>query len=310
MGDLLLSRSPARGRAPCSPRARRRPTGDDRGPAAKRPRQRRRYPRSRGAAREEAACGSPTDGWYAPLEAASFAPPCEALLLLPPRSGRDRRFIQSLRGRARGGPGADPGDRRPRPRSQCAGRDPRAGTRILASPPRAELARLDPRAVAAAAARGEPGVRARRRFAPLLAARQRTSDKALSARSAGGQPGPPRRLASERRLDRADVAAPGRAGNRDRGLHRPDGPTGVARAREEAGRGGHRALGVDSGKIQFLVDAGADRSVIFGSFNWSRPSQRYNHEIGVIAHDLELFSAFADRWDVLAEQVRVHEGAQ
>ena len=59
-----------------------------------------------------------------------------------------------------------------------------------------------------------------------------------------------------------------------------------------------------------LVEAGADRSVIFGSFNWSRPSQRYNHEIGVIAHDLELFSAFADRWDVLAEQVRVHEGAQ
>ena len=59
-----------------------------------------------------------------------------------------------------------------------------------------------------------------------------------------------------------------------------------------------------------LVEAGADRSVIFGSFNWSRPSQRYNHEIGVIAHDLELFSAFAVRWDVLAEQVRVHEGAQ
>ena len=59
-----------------------------------------------------------------------------------------------------------------------------------------------------------------------------------------------------------------------------------------------------------LVEAGADRSVIFGSFNWSRPSQRYNHEIGVIAHDLELFSAFADRWDVLAKQVRVHEGAQ
>jgi len=53
-----------------------------------------------------------------------------------------------------------------------------------------------------------------------------------------------------------------------------------------------------------LVEAGMKRSVIFGSFNWSRPSQRYNHEIGVIAGDSELFSAFANRWNVLAEQAR------
>lgn len=58
-----------------------------------------------------------------------------------------------------------------------------------------------------------------------------------------------------------------------------------------------------------LVEAGADRSVIFGSFNWSKRSQVYNHEIGVIARDAELFAAFADRWDVLAEQVRVHDAA-
>jgi phosphatidylserine/phosphatidylglycerophosphate/cardiolipin synthase-like enzyme len=59
-----------------------------------------------------------------------------------------------------------------------------------------------------------------------------------------------------------------------------------------------------------LVESEAERSVIFGSFNWSRPSQRYNHEVGVIARDKELFSAFADRWDVLAEQVRLHDSSK
>jgi phosphatidylserine/phosphatidylglycerophosphate/cardiolipin synthase-like enzyme len=59
-----------------------------------------------------------------------------------------------------------------------------------------------------------------------------------------------------------------------------------------------------------LVESEGCRSVVFGSFNWSRPSQRYNHEIGVIARDPELFSAFADRWEVLAEQVRLHDSSK
>ena len=53
-----------------------------------------------------------------------------------------------------------------------------------------------------------------------------------------------------------------------------------------------------------LVESKMGRNVIFGSFNWSRPSQRYNHELGVIADDPELFSAFAERWEVLETQVR------
>jgi phosphatidylserine/phosphatidylglycerophosphate/cardiolipin synthase-like enzyme len=56
-----------------------------------------------------------------------------------------------------------------------------------------------------------------------------------------------------------------------------------------------------------LVESEIGNRVIFGSFNWSRPSQRYNQEIGVIADDPELFSAFAGRWDVLADQVRKHD---
>ena len=59
-----------------------------------------------------------------------------------------------------------------------------------------------------------------------------------------------------------------------------------------------------------LVESGSERSVIFGSFNWSRPSQRYNHEIGVIARDRELFGAFAARWEVLAKQARIHGSAK
>ena len=76
-----------------------------------------------------------------------------------------------------------------------------------------------------------------------------------------------------------------------------------------------REAGVDFARVVYdewipmhnkfaLVETETDRRVIFGSFNWTRPSQRYNHEIGVIAEDAELFLAFAERWDVLADQVQ------
>ena len=59
-----------------------------------------------------------------------------------------------------------------------------------------------------------------------------------------------------------------------------------------------------------LVESDGECSVVFGSFNWSRPSQRYNHEIGVIARDPELFATFAERWAVLAEQVRLRDSSK
>ena len=42
------------------------------------------------------------------------------------------------------------------------------------------------------------------------------------------------------------------------------------------------------------------KATIFGSFNWSEPSYRFNREIGVATEDPLLFKAFADRWDQLA----------
>jgi phosphatidylserine/phosphatidylglycerophosphate/cardiolipin synthase-like enzyme len=59
--------------------------------------------------------------------------------------------------------------------------------------------------------------------------------------------------------------------------------------------------------VESKAEHESERKVIFGSFNWSRPSQWYNHEIGVIADDPELFSAFAGRWDVLMDQVGKHD---
>jgi phosphatidylserine/phosphatidylglycerophosphate/cardiolipin synthase-like enzyme len=48
-----------------------------------------------------------------------------------------------------------------------------------------------------------------------------------------------------------------------------------------------------------IVEAAAERAVIFGSFNWSEPSRRFNREIGVVASDPLLVDAFAARWEVL-----------
>jgi phosphatidylserine/phosphatidylglycerophosphate/cardiolipin synthase-like enzyme len=49
-----------------------------------------------------------------------------------------------------------------------------------------------------------------------------------------------------------------------------------------------------------LVETPSLKTTIFGSFNWSEPSYRFNREIGVSTEDPQLFEALADRWDQLA----------
>lgn len=53
-----------------------------------------------------------------------------------------------------------------------------------------------------------------------------------------------------------------------------------------------------------LVETSRLKSTIFGSFNWSEPSYRFNREIGVVAEDPALFEAFAARWDRLVADAR------
>jgi phosphatidylserine/phosphatidylglycerophosphate/cardiolipin synthase-like enzyme len=53
-----------------------------------------------------------------------------------------------------------------------------------------------------------------------------------------------------------------------------------------------------------LVETPSLQATIFGSFNWSEPSYRFNREIGVATEDPLLFKAFADRWDQLAAEAR------
>ncbi len=48
-----------------------------------------------------------------------------------------------------------------------------------------------------------------------------------------------------------------------------------------------------------LAEAGPERWVIFGSFNWTEPSRRLNREIGILASDARLFDSLAERWQVL-----------
>jgi phosphatidylserine/phosphatidylglycerophosphate/cardiolipin synthase-like enzyme len=50
-----------------------------------------------------------------------------------------------------------------------------------------------------------------------------------------------------------------------------------------------------------LVETPEERLAIFGSFNWSEPSRRFNRELGVIARDAGLFGAFARRFEALRE---------
>ena len=49
-----------------------------------------------------------------------------------------------------------------------------------------------------------------------------------------------------------------------------------------------------------LVEASNQKSTIFGSFNWSESSCRFNREIAVATEDPLLFKAFSDRWGQLA----------
>jgi len=58
-----------------------------------------------------------------------------------------------------------------------------------------------------------------------------------------------------------------------------------------------------------LIEAPEQRWVVFGSFNWSGPSRRYNREIGVIAREPALFDAFAARWQVLRAQAEAPRAA-
>jgi phosphatidylserine/phosphatidylglycerophosphate/cardiolipin synthase-like enzyme len=48
-----------------------------------------------------------------------------------------------------------------------------------------------------------------------------------------------------------------------------------------------------------LIEAPDQRCVVFGSFNWSEPSRRFNREIGVVARVPALYDAFAARWQTL-----------
>ena len=55
--------------------------------------------------------------------------------------------------------------------------------------------------------------------------------------------------------------------------------------------------------------AASRRWLVFGSFNWSEPSRRFNREIGVISRTSPLFDAFAARWQELAARARPESGA-
>jgi phosphatidylserine/phosphatidylglycerophosphate/cardiolipin synthase-like enzyme len=52
-----------------------------------------------------------------------------------------------------------------------------------------------------------------------------------------------------------------------------------------------------------LVECRDEHRVIFGSFNWTEPSRRFNREIGVIASNPRLFRRFEERWEILGSQV-------
>jgi phosphatidylserine/phosphatidylglycerophosphate/cardiolipin synthase-like enzyme len=53
-----------------------------------------------------------------------------------------------------------------------------------------------------------------------------------------------------------------------------------------------------------LIESSSLTATVFGSFNWSELSYRFNREIGVSTEDPLLFKAFADRWDQLAAKAK------
>ncbi len=48
-----------------------------------------------------------------------------------------------------------------------------------------------------------------------------------------------------------------------------------------------------------LSEAPGQRWLVFGSFNWSEPSRRFNREIGLVTRDPALWEAFRARWQAL-----------
>jgi phosphatidylserine/phosphatidylglycerophosphate/cardiolipin synthase-like enzyme len=48
-----------------------------------------------------------------------------------------------------------------------------------------------------------------------------------------------------------------------------------------------------------LVESANAKWTVFGSFNWSEPSYRFNREIGISTEDPQLFKVFSERWDQL-----------
>jgi hypothetical protein len=49
-----------------------------------------------------------------------------------------------------------------------------------------------------------------------------------------------------------------------------------------------------------LIEGPSQRSLVFGSFNWTERSLRMNHEISAVSRDPKLFDAFDARWALLA----------
>ena len=58
-----------------------------------------------------------------------------------------------------------------------------------------------------------------------------------------------------------------------------------------------------------LIDGEGERWSVFGSFNWTEPSRRFNREIAAISGDGELFDALAARWKVIQAQLGAGPGA-
>lgn len=58
-----------------------------------------------------------------------------------------------------------------------------------------------------------------------------------------------------------------------------------------------------------LVETPTERRCVFGSFNWSEPSRRFNREIGVICADEPLFKALEERWEELGQHASAAESS-
>jgi phosphatidylserine/phosphatidylglycerophosphate/cardiolipin synthase-like enzyme len=58
-----------------------------------------------------------------------------------------------------------------------------------------------------------------------------------------------------------------------------------------------------------LIETPRERCVVFGSFNWSERSRRFNREIGVVARAPALVEAFSKRWEALRTHVDASRGA-